>query len=26
VGIDGVLKSGQHIAHMEEFVYGHFTW
>ena len=25
MGIDGVLESGQHIAHMEEFVYGHFT-
>jgi imidazolonepropionase-like amidohydrolase len=26
VGIAGALESGQHIAHMEEVVYGHFTW
>ncbi len=26
VGIDGALASGQHIVHMEEMVYGHFTW
>jgi imidazolonepropionase-like amidohydrolase len=26
VGIDGALANGQHIAHMEELVYGYFTW
>jgi hypothetical protein len=26
VGIDGALLAGQHIAHMEELVYGYFTW
>ncbi len=26
VGIDGALETGQHIAHMEEVVYGFFTW
>jgi imidazolonepropionase-like amidohydrolase len=26
VGIEGALANGQHIAHMEELVYGWFTW
>ena len=26
VGIEGALANGQHIAHMEEVVYGYFTW
>jgi imidazolonepropionase-like amidohydrolase len=26
VGIDGALANGQHIAHMEELVYGYFAW
>jgi imidazolonepropionase-like amidohydrolase len=26
VGIEGALQAGQHIAHMEEAVYGWFTW
>jgi imidazolonepropionase-like amidohydrolase len=26
VGIEGALANGQHIAHMEELVYGYFTW
>ncbi len=26
VGLDGVIEAGQHLAHMEEVVYGYFTW
>ena len=26
VGLEGALENGQHIAHMEEVVYGFFTW
>ena len=26
VGIEGALEAGQHIAHMEELVYGYFRW
>ena len=26
VGLDGAIESGQHLAHMEEVVYGFFTW
>lgn len=26
VGVDGAIESGQHLAHMEELVYGFFTW
>ena len=26
VGLDGVIEAKQHLAHMEEVVYGYFTW
>jgi hypothetical protein len=26
VGLEGAIESGQHLAHMEEVVYGFFTW
>ena len=26
VGLDGVIAAGQHLAHMEEVVYGYFSW